>query len=64
LLAGRAYEANFRYPDTVVDTRFSADVTSNVTLFLIRDCPGSGTPGLAVKTESPARLACGATTHG
>jgi hypothetical protein len=62
LLARRAYETNFRYPDTVVDTRFSADVTSNVTLFLVRDCPRSGTPGLAVKRQSPARLACGATT--
>src|SRR5262249_15762780 len=31
LLARRAYEPNFRYPDTVVDTRFRADVTSNVT---------------------------------
>jgi hypothetical protein len=31
LLAGRAHESDFRYPDTVVDTRFSADVTSNVT---------------------------------
>jgi len=62
LLAGWAYEANFRYPDTVVDTRFSADVTSNVTLFPIRACPGSGTPALSAKTESPAQLACGATT--
>jgi len=33
LLARRAYETNFRYPDAVVDSRFSADVTSNVTSF-------------------------------
>lgn len=31
LLARWTYEPDFRYPDTVVDTRFSADVTSNVT---------------------------------
>jgi hypothetical protein len=62
LLSRRAYETNFRYPDTVVDTRFSADVTSNVTSFLIRDYPRSATLGLAVKRQSPARLACGATT--
>jgi len=42
LLSGRAYESNFWYPDTVVDTRFSADVTSNVTSVPSRDDPGSG----------------------
>ena len=66
LLAGRAYEPNFRYPDTVVDTRFSADVTSSVTSV---PEPGRSRLGqfaqLAVKAESPrlpAQLACWATT--
>ncbi|MGN6678562.1 MAG: hypothetical protein ACTHKL_12430, partial [Streptosporangiaceae bacterium] len=42
LLAGRANKSDFRYPDTVVDTRFSADVTSNVTSVPNRAGPGSG----------------------
>ncbi len=62
LLARRAYETNFRYPDTVVDSRFSADVTSNVTSFLTGTIPGQAGRVLAVNAESPARLACGATT--
>src|SRR5215467_8188041 len=63
LLARRAYQANFRYPDTVVDTRFSADVTSNVTSFLTRDCPGSGLPGACRRTTKP-RTACMRGHHG
>jgi hypothetical protein len=42
LLARRAYQPYFRYPNAIVDTRFSADVTSSVTLL-----PGQGLPGQA-----------------
>src|ERR1700722_3586222 len=57
LLTRWAYQPYFRYPDTLVDARFSADVTSCVTVVPTRDLPGSGNLATLCGSKKP-RMGC------
>ncbi len=61
LLARGAYQPYLRYPDTLVDSRFSADVTSCVTIRPDRVHPDRVCVPPGRNAKSPARVACG--TH-